>query len=166
MIVSNSSPLIFLAKLGLFDPVKKLYQTIAIPAEVHEEVIARGKKEGFSDVMLLEKEIRDGYLKVLDVKEKNTKNIPLGLHLGEVRAIQLCGEQKLKKILLDDKEAIAYARLLGLQPIRTTRLLLELVKQQHLSKEQFKHALIRLSQEGYFMTIDVYDYLLEEVEKH
>ncbi len=165
MIVSNSSPLIFLAKLALFDPVKKLYPTILIPTEVHEEVIVHGKKEGFSEVLVLEKHLKEGYLKVVDVKEKSTKNVPSGLHLGEVRAIQLCLEQKLKTILLDDKEAIAYARILGLEPIRTTRLLLELVKQKQLSKEQFTHALVRLSREGYFISLDVYTYLLEEVEK-
>lgn len=166
MIVSNSSPLIFLAKLALFDQVKKLYPAILIPPEVHDEVIVHGKKEGFSEVLVLEKHLKEGYLKIVDVKEKNTKNVPSGLHLGEVRAIQLCLEQKLKMILLDDKEAIAYARILGLEPIRTTRLLFELTKNKHLPKEQFKDALIRLSQEGYFLTIDVYTYLLEEVEKN
>lgn len=168
MIVSNSSPLIYLAKLSLFDHLKKVYPQISIPVEVYAEVVVQGKKEGFWEVAVIEQLIEQGYIIVEKVSGERSGPLtaPQGLHLGEARAIQLCLQKKAKHILLDDKEAIEYAGLVGLQAVRTTRILLELVKRRQLSKGQFKQALVQLSKEGYFLTIEVYEYLLEEVEKY
>lgn len=158
MIVSNSSPLIFLAKLNLFDNVKKLYKTVLIPQEVYDEVI--GKGHDFKEALILQGLLDAGFLRVVDVQTTERSELK-SLHLGERKAIALCLQQKMKNILIDDKEAIEYCRLLGIDAIRTTRLLLEMVKQKLFTVEEFDDALVQLSAEGYFLTIEVYQYLME-----
>jgi hypothetical protein len=42
MVVSNSSPLTTLARIGQFDLLRQLFARIHIAGEVHEEVVVRG----------------------------------------------------------------------------------------------------------------------------
>ncbi|MBI4146939.1 hypothetical protein HY489_06415 [Candidatus Woesearchaeota archaeon] len=164
MIVSDSSPLIFLAKLNVLELVQKLYTKIIIPTEVYEEVITIGKKEGFKEVVVLEQFVSSGFIKqrVVSKRGKDFKN----LHEGERSALQLCLQEKIHQMLVDDKEAVECCRIMGIEPIRTTRILLMLLKKKLLNREQFKNGLVKLSNEGYFFTIDVYNYLLEQVNEH
>lgn len=161
--VSNSSPLIYLTKLSKLELLRKLYRKILIPKEVYEEVVVKGKENYETETLLIEKFIDEGFIIVKDsvVLKKEVK----ALHLGESKTINLCLKSKLKDILIDDKEAYKICKLLGLNPVRTTSILLEFVKLKLIKKEEFKELLIKLSEEGYFITIDVFNYLLEEVEK-
>jgi predicted nucleic acid-binding protein len=42
VVVSNSTPLIALSKIGVFDLLKDYFGEIMIPNEVYEEVVTRG----------------------------------------------------------------------------------------------------------------------------
>lgn len=42
MIVANSTPLIALSKIGLFNLLEEYFGEVAIPNEVYEEVVTRG----------------------------------------------------------------------------------------------------------------------------
>ncbi len=48
MIVSNSTVLIYLAKIGKIGLLKILFKKILIPAEVFKEVVIRGKNSSTS----------------------------------------------------------------------------------------------------------------------
>ena len=50
-IVSNTSPLIWLSKIGKITLLKKLFDEVIIPKEVYKEAVERGLQEGFSDVL-------------------------------------------------------------------------------------------------------------------
>ncbi len=43
IVVSNSSPLITLAKIGHLDILAKLFETIMVPKPVYEEVTEKGR---------------------------------------------------------------------------------------------------------------------------
>ncbi len=55
MPVSNASPLIYLAKIGVLGYLRDFYEDVQIPQEVKEEIVDRGMKGGYSDAF--EKEI-------------------------------------------------------------------------------------------------------------
>jgi len=57
MIVSNSGPLIHLAKIDRLNLLKELFGEVTIPLEVKLEVVDRGKDEGMADAFLIETEI-------------------------------------------------------------------------------------------------------------
>ncbi len=158
MIVSNSSPIIFAAKLGILPLLRKLYGTILIPEEVYSEVVVKGKEIGAAEVIEIEKAIMDKHMHVTRVRNLPSKYL-VHLHHGEQKAILLCRQEKINHILLDDREAIILCSTLGITTIRTTRVLLELLRKKLISREYFEDLLAVLSNQGYFMTAEVYDAL-------
>ncbi|MBI4448402.1 hypothetical protein HY641_00050 [Candidatus Woesearchaeota archaeon] len=61
MIVSNTSILIFLTKLGRIDLIRELYGRVAIPQAVFEELLAKSPAEGatLQPLLNIEKETTD-----------------------------------------------------------------------------------------------------------
>ena len=49
IVVSNSGPLMALAKLGLLDLLGQLYGKVYMPGAVYDEVVLRVEGGGFSD---------------------------------------------------------------------------------------------------------------------
>ena len=66
----------------------------------------------------------------------------------------------LLKILIDDREGLGVARVLGLCPIRTTAVLLMFYRNGIIDYRGFCDDLLRLSEEGYSITASVYAKLL------
>ncbi len=163
MIVSNSTPLIYLAKLNKLDLVINLYNKLIIPKEVYNEVVVEGKRFNNKEVILIEELINK---KLIEIKEsgKLKKEIS-SIHIGEAKAINLCLKTKNKEILIDDKEAYELCKLFNLKPIRTTAFLLICVKEKLITKKEFKELLVLLSKEGYFLSIEVFQFLLDEVDR-
>lgn len=58
--VSNSGPLIHLAKINALWLLEKLFDEILIPIEVKEETVDAGLKLGFDDARIIQKAIKDG----------------------------------------------------------------------------------------------------------
>ncbi len=65
--VSDSSPLIFLAKINCLDLLKKLFHKVSIPHQVYIDVVVEGKtKPGGKEV---NKAINDTWIEVIEIKE-------------------------------------------------------------------------------------------------
>lgn len=164
MIISNATPLIYLGKLKRLDLLHKVYGTIIIPKEVFEEVVVKGKKLNKKEVILIEKCITDRKLIVktsLDLSKTLSS-----LHRGEAHALNICLQEKIKDIILDDKEAYELCKVLDLKPMRATAFLLFCVKKKLITVEDFKESLVFLSKEGYYMSAEVFQCLLDAVDKH
>ncbi|MGA3240394.1 MAG: DUF3368 domain-containing protein [Bryobacteraceae bacterium] len=114
IVVSNSSPLISLAKTGDFDLLRKLYGKLVISAEVYAEVVIAGAGlAGAGDVSMCTwidvQEIRHPAA----VDEIRLRRPALGL--GEVSAILLARELRADLVLLDDLGARLLAQKQGLR---------------------------------------------------
>jgi len=86
--VSNSGPLIHLAKAGLLHLIK-LYDVV-IPQEVKHEVVDVGKAKGYSDAFFIEKAVKEGWIKIIrvNVDEKFSEIARLaGLHEAEIATL-------------------------------------------------------------------------------
>lgn len=68
-VVSNSTPLIYLAKVGRIDLLRKVFKTVFIPQEVKNEVVDKGKLLGEQDAYIIEKAISEGWLKVFQQRK-------------------------------------------------------------------------------------------------
>ena len=112
-IVSNATPLIYLAKAGRLDLLKAVFGEVYIPEEVKIEVVDRGKQLGETDAYLIEKAISEGWLKVL---ETELIEIPIKLEPGEAAALSLAKKLKIGEVLIDEASARVAARLLDLTP--------------------------------------------------
>ena len=79
--ISNSSPLIFLSKIGELDILRKLFVKIKIPSSVKEEVLIEDKIGG----EFIKEAIEEGWIKIEDPK----KTLELSLGKGENSVISL-----------------------------------------------------------------------------
>ena len=119
-VVSNSSPIIHLSKIGKLNLLKEYFDTITIPEIVYRESVMEGKDR--VEVELIK---NAEWIKVSQVKDKKfVKLLQTSLDDGESEAITLSLEIGADLILLDDSDARERARLYGLKIIGTIGILL------------------------------------------
>ena len=158
--VSDATPLIHLSKISKVSYLKKLFDAIFIPREIFEEIVIKGK--GHKEAAFIEKLIEEGFVNVKEAR--SGINMP-NLHTGELKAMALCKELKIKNLLIDEKEGYEAALILGLKPLRTTSLLLRMLNRKMIKFNGYKDALIGLSESGYFLSAETYERLLEAGRK-
>ncbi|OLS20317.1 MAG: hypothetical protein HeimC3_24770 [Candidatus Heimdallarchaeota archaeon LC_3] len=163
--VSNSSPLILLAKIGKLDYLFNLFENIFIPLEVYKETVVRGIHDGFQDAVIIDEAIK---IKLIIVKEtkKMYKEDELKqfLHEGEIKAISLAKELSSNTILLDDEEARIYARNIGLKVKGTIGIVIDNVLSKKITKKEGKESLKKLNR-IMFLSGEIYEYALERITK-
>jgi uncharacterized protein len=130
-VVSDSSPLVILTKLGCFDLLNRLFPRLYISEEVHHEVVVSGVGlAGASEVAKAEwievKKLQD-QKGLLAAREKYS------LGDGELSTILLAKEIQADVVLLDDFNARKLARTEGLQVRGSVGLLETLYMQGHLA---------------------------------
>ena len=112
IVVSNSSPLISLARIGRLNLLASFYERILVPAEVHHEVTVAGRGlPGAVEVC------KAGWIEV--ATRRSPADLPLeraceGLGAGERGAILLAKSIPADLILLDEWKARRIAREAGL----------------------------------------------------
>jgi predicted nucleic acid-binding protein len=118
-IVSNSSPLIYLANLGDFDLLKALFGSITIPPAVYREVVLEGSGQPG------EAETRKAHGQWLTIAPEPDRKLvgrimrEQGLAMGEIEVIVLAQTMRAEAIVMDDQGAVTYARTCGLDVVRT-----------------------------------------------
>src|SRR4030066_1296138 len=103
MIVSNSTVLIYLAKIGKINLLKELFGEILIPAEVIDEVGIRGKEHQHPDAFIVESAVEEGWIHIKDVEVFGELE-DFGIDPGEAQAISLAKSLEVP-ILLDQTHA-------------------------------------------------------------
>jgi len=158
-VVSNSSPLIWLAKIGRLKILRGLFGEIVIPMRVYEESALRKRS---ADAVLIGRAVEEGWIKVSEerMEEADTLAGVSGIHLGEAEAILLA--QKLDtELILDEREASATAQMFGVRPIGTIAVLLLALAKDRLTLQEFRECLDGLLASGFWLTVDVYNEALE-----
>jgi len=114
--VSNSGPVMSLAKLGLLELLYNLYGQIYIPSGVYYEVTFHGLDSRYPDVHCIRSAKLKGRIVVISICDGE---IPasisnLSLDTGEKQSIYLAIRDEFNLILLDDLKAREEAKALGL----------------------------------------------------
>ena len=109
-IVSDSSALINLARIGGLDLLQQLYKVITIPEAVWHEVVVSGAGQPGSDI------VKDAtWIKTRAVTNKDlVRALQQELDAGEAEAIALAQEIGAELLLMDDHLGRQTARYLGL----------------------------------------------------
>ncbi len=163
MTVSNSGPLIHLAKIDKLILLKELFGKVFIPSQVKTEVVDAGKKEGMADAFLIESEIENGWIIVdedIDNIEDIAKNV--GIDEGEAAAILLARKME-KPILLDDLAARRFATGLGLEVIGSIGVLFKSTKLKLIPKNEALDCLDKLAR-IMWLSVDVYEDARKTIE--
>jgi predicted nucleic acid-binding protein len=129
-VVSDSSPLITLARIQCFHFLPKLYRKIYISTEVHREVVIDGAGMPGADQVA-----RADWIEVKAVRDTAglaAATAKTGLGAGEVSAVFLARELPADLLLIDDWTARRYAQADGLPIVGCIGILEELYEQGEL----------------------------------
>jgi predicted nucleic acid-binding protein len=160
-VVSNSSPLIWLAKIDRLILLKTLFGEVIIPKRVCTETTS-GES---ADSILIRKAVEESWIKVSEEDTKEAQELVqvTGIHLGEAEAILLARKTVLN-LLIDEREASATAQVFGVRPVGTVAVLLLALAKTTLTYREFKDCLDLLITSGFWLTVDVYSRALEEAQ--
>ncbi len=154
MIVSNSTVLIYLAKIGKFSLLKELFGEVLIPTEVFNEVAIRGKENQHPDSFVIEAAVEEGWIEVKEIKALRELE-EFGIDSGEAQAISLAKLQGVP-VLIDQTHARIAAKALGLKPRGTIFVLAAALRKKLLTYEEYADSLEELVKAGFRMSDEVY----------
>jgi predicted nucleic acid-binding protein len=160
-VVSNSTPLIYLAKIGRLDLLRELFGEVLVPKEVYAEVVLKGKSLGLKDAYVVEAAVVQGWIKVVAA---DPVEMPIELDKGEQEALSLAKQLK-TTVLIDEVSARSAARLLDLTPRGTIFVLLLALKEKRIILEDFMQALNELIDAGFRLKEEVYVQAIKEATK-
>lgn len=165
MIVSNSGPLIHLAKIDRLKLLKDLFGEVIIPQDVKIEVVDRGKDEGMADAFLIEGEIENGWIVIDRNNDGKVKEIAesAGIENGEASAIMLAKRKKCP-VLIDDLAARRFASGMGLEVVGSLGVLIRSAKVGKISKSEALLALDKFAR-VMWLSVDIYEDAREIIEK-
>lgn len=162
-IISDATPLIYLAKIEKISLLKSLYNTIIISSEIKNEIVDEGKRLKEKDAFLIEKEIKDGFIEV--IKVSNYIKPVFNIDKGELSILSLAKELNIKDVLIDEKLARIAAKVEGLTPRGTLFVILKNLKLKLINFDDFLRILNSLLEAGFRLKEEVYLKAIEEARK-
>jgi len=162
-IVSNATPLIYLAKIKKYSLLKSLFDKIIISQEVKIEIVDEGKKLKQADALLIEREIEGGFVEVMKVEK--LLETSLELELGELSTLSLAKKLKIDEVLIDETLGRSAARIIGLVPKGTLYVLLKNLKLKEITFDDFLNILNELLESGFRLKEEIYIKVIEEAKK-
>jgi predicted nucleic acid-binding protein len=153
-VVSNSGPLINLAKIGQFTLLEDLFQRLIIPPEVFEEVAVRGAgqpgaMETRTARWIVRRKLRQPYTARLLTAE---------LDRGEAEAIALALQEKADWLLIDERIGRRFAQQAGLKVKGTLGVLVEGVRRGLI--EEIQPFLDEMRAKGTWIAPAIYEQML------
>lgn len=147
--VSDSGPLIALAKLGVLSKVFSVYPVLTVSETVYHEVVTSGLALGAKDATEVEKRCQRKQIIIFPSHEiKGTSlAMPVELHHGELETIQIALQLSAGYLFIDDHDArqVAEANLQKIPPTPSIKgtlgILVELYQKTLISKAQLKEHL-------------------------
>ena len=155
-VISNSTPIIHLAKIGQLDLLKVFFGTITVPQMVWKECTFPGASRPEIESIL-----SADWIKVVKINDRIVTLLRHDIDHGEAEAIALALERKASLILLDDSDAREKARLYHLPITGTVGLLLRAHHEGLLIS--FTETLNELESSGFRLNAKLKEKLLKEV---
>lgn len=139
-VISNSGPIMSLAKLGLLDLLYELYGQVYIPSAVYYEVVIYGQGSGYSDAYHVKSAISQNHIIVINIGNNELPNeiFNLPLDIGEKQSLYLAIRDKFDLILLDDLKAREESQKLGLQVKGTLGIIVQTYREGHVNLNEVK----------------------------
>lgn len=155
-VVSNSTPLIALARIRRFQVLQELFSEVNVPSAVYAEVVSAGEgRAGVAEVenaeWILKHQVRN--IDLVDF-------LRIYLDAGEAEAIALAKEISADLVLLDDNDGRNIAGSIGINFTGTIGLLLRYYRGYPAS---FKDALDELLAQGFRLSKIEYQKIIDQV---
>jgi predicted nucleic acid-binding protein len=152
--ISNTSPLLYLYRIGGVEWLPKLFNEVWIPEAVRNELQA-GRTKGY--------DVPDpddySWLAIVNPKSTPSEWLALDLGAGEIAAMALALENADRVVLLDDMLARRTAQVAGLQVWGTLKILLE--AKSHGLNDKVEPYIAKLSESGMWVSAEVKQRILK-----
>ncbi len=156
--VFDSSPLIYLNKVGLNWIFERLEGKKFVPTQVYEQVVTEGKKRGDADAIISEDLVKRAVIKVVTVEngfKEMLKSLEEELHEGELEVLALA-KDKGGVAVLDESIARGVGSVLKIEVHGTLFLIFLMVKRGELKKEEAKDKVNLMIRKGFRLGHDEY----------
>ena len=170
--ISNTSPIIWLAKIGKLDLLKELFGEVLISEESYKEAVEVGLKEGYSDALVIKDACDQGWIKIKHLNEtqvaacQNIIRHSIELHIGEAQAIVLARESgKDTLLLMDDSSGRAFAETWGIRVKGVLYVIVSALRNDLSDKAEAKENALNLVRKGFRIEPKFLAKLLQEIEK-
>lgn len=172
--VSDSGPLMALAKLGVLSKVFSAYPVLTVSETVYYEVVTSGLALGAKDAIEVEKRCQRKQIVIFPSHEiKGTSLVmPAELHHGELETIQIALQLSADYLFIDDHDArrVAEANLLKMpHPMPSLKgtlgILVELYQKTLISKAQLNEHLEEIKRrKDIWISVKLCQKLIEAIE--
>lgn len=164
-IIADAGPLIYLTRINKLKLMRILFKEVYIPEAVKTETVNKGKAEGYTDAIAIEKAASSGWIKVARAKP-NAKKLAEEAKVGkgEAEAILLAKQTNTTKILIDDARGRKVAQSLGLKPHGTIYALKLALTKKIIPKTEYTQSLRKALNAGLYLSTDLYLQALKEDE--
>lgn len=156
IVVSNTSPINNLAKIGQLDLIRQIYGTIIIPNGVYRELtLPEFPVAGANEVQIFD------WISVREVSDRSTVDaLQRELDIGEAEAIALALELNADRVLIDELQGRLVAGRLGLKYVGILGILVEAKSQGIISLvKPLLDALV--DESGFWVSRTMYDRILQ-----
>ena len=157
--ICDTSPLIFLVKIGRINVLQKLYTSISIPPAVQSELYTNLS----SDEILIRELIKQGSITVVTASPQSLEMVPEELGSGEEEALALMHDMHRAILITDDSQARTYCRAHSFQVTGTIGVLVEAYYRKIIppSEDDIDH----LIEAGMWLSEPFYHRIINEIEK-
>jgi len=152
--ISNTSPLLYLYRIGGMEWLSKLFDEVWTPEAVKNE-LHTGRSKGY-DVPVLDDY---SWLSIVNPKSTPSEWLALDLGVGEIMAMALALENPDKVVLLDDMLARRTAQVAGLSVWGSLKVILE--AKSHGFINQVEPYVVKLSDSGMWISADIRQRILK-----
>lgn len=162
MLISNTSTLVLLAKIGCLEEFIKTSPQILVPAQVEKEALF--EKDSYY-AKLIQKLIKEGKIEVVPVDKNKINGVISEFRLdeGEAAAYALFEHKKHKSLLTDDGELIKLCKLEKVPFICAMAVVIVLFERKKLSKDDALEKLSNLHTIGRYSK-ELYEHYKSEVK--
>ena len=163
IIVKDSMVLIHLAKTSLLEPACNMFGIVLIPELVHSEILL-GKDDHPQDVEAIQTVIKEKRITVKSIRSLDfiRRANQFNIQGGEAESVALYWQEQAAYLATDDDNVRKKKEALKLNLIGTPAIMIRLIRDKQISKNQYLRAVKKLKEVGWFGST-VYDVLLMEV---
>ncbi len=159
IVISDTTPLISLLKIGRLDLLEKLFGKVLIPCAVYRELTIDERFKTEADQLRHKK-----FIIIQPVKSMDSVSIlkrATGLDQGESEAIVLTDEIKADLLLMDEAKGRAVSSELGLKIMGTIGILMAAYEEHELTSNEVKECISGLQRAGRHIGQKHYQKLLD-----
>lgn len=166
-LIFNSTPLIYITKVGLSKILEDLKDEKLTSPQVKREVVDEGKAKGIPDSTILEEMFQSNVFKVIKPRNQEFFESLLetkGLHITDAEVLAIAKERD-GIAVIDDEVARKTATIYGISYAGTPYILMRAIFQGLITKERAKQAITEMISAGWRCSVESYAKIIEAIEK-